>query len=105
VGGETVKVEPPRKVGEPVRKKTTMGVYNETKAKLGGLAKRWSTTLQEATRYLVDVGQTGLVDPDVSEENIEAQVVALIDALDEQKVTVQETKERILILVRLRSQK
>jgi len=92
-------IAPPRKVGEPQRKKTTMGVYVETKAKLGGLAKRWNTTLQEATRYLADVGQAGLVEPG-PQDDIEDQAVGLVNAIFAQRLDKQEARLRIVSLIR-----
>ncbi len=107
------RIEPPRKIGETKRPKTTMGVYRDTRDVLVALAIRWGTTLQEATRYLVDIGNAGLVGPpapdvpvaidyrpDVPPESIEAQAVALVDAIVLQRVTAQEARVQISTLIR-----
>ena len=94
-------IDPPRKVGEPQRKKTTMGVYVETKAKLGGLAKRWGTTLQEATRYLADAGQAGLIEPGLIPDGVlEARAIQFVDDVIDARLTEQAAKDLIVRLVR-----
>ena len=44
---------------------THIRIYSETHAILQRLAARWQTTQIEALRYILDVAQTGSLDPKV----------------------------------------